>query len=181
MWTTFAALLKASDVAFEGCSPWIWTNPSIATVVIRLCCKQRARFCSWASGSQGSCRQLLSTFQTPGPSAKIEVFWGLVSKWGKTGEGDQHSHMVLCHSNVRVVLICHGEGSWVKSWGSPILIYGYKLLAVTERTWLSIQAAEFPPQGVLDSPLAIGCRAEPLLLCIERSQLRWLKHLVRMS
>ena len=72
----------------------------------------------------------------------------------------------------------------------PILTYGHELWVVTERTRSRIQAAEM---GFLcrvsglslrdrerSSVIREGLGVEPLLLRIERSQMRWLGHLVRM-
>ncbi|KAI3358431.1 hypothetical protein L3Q82_014864 [Scortum barcoo] len=70
----------------------------------------------------------------------------------------------------------------------PTLTYGHELWVMTERT-RSLDTSgrnEFPPQGGWLPPLEIGVRSsvtreelgvEPLLLRIERSQLRWLGHL----
>ena len=71
----------------------------------------------------------------------------------------------------------------------PILTYGHELWVVTERTRLRIQAAEMGflhrmsglslRDRVRSSVIRGGLGVEPLLLCIERSQMRWLRHLVR--
>jgi exonuclease III len=72
----------------------------------------------------------------------------------------------------------------------PTLIYGHELWVVTERTRSRIQAAEMSflrsvsglslRDRVRSSVIRGGLRVEPLLLHVERSQLRWLGHLVRM-
>uniref|UniRef100_A0A3B5Q4K1 Reverse transcriptase domain-containing protein n=1 Tax=Xiphophorus maculatus TaxID=8083 RepID=A0A3B5Q4K1_XIPMA len=72
----------------------------------------------------------------------------------------------------------------------PTLIYSHELWVMTERTRSRIQAAEMGflrrvaglslRDRVRSSVIREGLRVEPLLLHIERSQLRWLGHLVRM-
>ncbi|XP_054656606.1 uncharacterized protein LOC129194983 [Dunckerocampus dactyliophorus] len=72
----------------------------------------------------------------------------------------------------------------------PTLIYGHELWVMTERTRSRIQAAEMSilrrvagltlRDRVRSSVIREELRVEPLLLHIERSQLRWLGHLVRM-
>ncbi|PWA15004.1 hypothetical protein CCH79_00008845, partial [Gambusia affinis] len=72
----------------------------------------------------------------------------------------------------------------------PPLIYGHELWVMTEKTRSRIQAAEmgflrrvaglFLRDRVRSSDIREGLRVEPLLLYVERSQLRWLGHLVRM-
>ncbi|GAA6082711.1 uncharacterized protein LOC111191400, partial [Tachysurus ichikawai] len=72
----------------------------------------------------------------------------------------------------------------------PTLTYGHELWVMTERTRSRIQAAEMSfLRGVAGRSLGGGVggsvareelRVEPLLLHIERSQLRWLGHLFRM-
>ena len=72
----------------------------------------------------------------------------------------------------------------------PILTYGHELWVVTERTRSRIQAAEMGflrrmsglslRDRVRSSVIREGLGVEPLLLRIERSQMRWLGHLVRM-
>ena len=72
----------------------------------------------------------------------------------------------------------------------PILIYGHELWVVTERTRSRVQAAEMSflrrvaglslRDRVRSSDIREGLGVEPLLLRVERSQLRWLGHLVRM-
>ena len=72
----------------------------------------------------------------------------------------------------------------------PTLTYGHELWVVTERTRSRIQAAEMSflrrvaglslRDRVRSSVIREGLRVEPLLLRIERSQMRWLGHLVRM-
>ncbi|KAF7652090.1 hypothetical protein LDENG_00101950 [Lucifuga dentata] len=72
----------------------------------------------------------------------------------------------------------------------PILTYGHELWVVTERTRLQIQVAEMRflrrvsgltlRNRVRSSEIWEGLRVEPLLLCIERSQLKWFGHLIRM-
>uniref|UniRef100_A0A669EXX2 Reverse transcriptase domain-containing protein n=1 Tax=Oreochromis niloticus TaxID=8128 RepID=A0A669EXX2_ORENI len=73
----------------------------------------------------------------------------------------------------------------------PTLTYGHELWVVTERTRSRIQAAEMSflrrvaglslRDRVRSSAIREGLRVEPLLLHIERSQLRWFGHLTRMS
>ena len=72
----------------------------------------------------------------------------------------------------------------------PTLTYGHELWVVTERTRLRIQAAEMGflrrvsglslRDEVRSSVIQEGLGVEPLLLRIERSQMRWVGHLVRM-
>ncbi|KAF7644066.1 hypothetical protein LDENG_00228770, partial [Lucifuga dentata] len=71
-----------------------------------------------------------------------------------------------------------------------ILTYGYELWVVTKRTRSWIQAEEMRflrrvsgltlRDRVRSSDIQEGLRVEPLLLHIERSQLRWFGHLIRM-
>ncbi|XP_049899777.1 uncharacterized protein LOC126389867 [Epinephelus moara] len=73
---------------------------------------------------------------------------------------------------------------------APILTYGHELWVVTERMRSRVQAAEMSflrraaglsfRDRVRSSDIREGLRVEPLLLHIERSQLRWFGHLVRM-
>ncbi|MDG2633017.1 hypothetical protein P7M35_24665, partial [Vibrio parahaemolyticus] len=72
----------------------------------------------------------------------------------------------------------------------PTLTYGHELWVVTERMRSRIQAAEMSflrrvaglslRDRVRSSDIREGLGVEPLLLHIERSQLRWFGHLVRM-
>ncbi|XP_051789808.1 uncharacterized protein LOC127529636 [Erpetoichthys calabaricus] len=72
----------------------------------------------------------------------------------------------------------------------PTLTYGHELWVVPERTRSRIQAAEMSflrrvsglslKDRVRSSVIREGLRVEPLLLRIERSQMRWLGHLIRM-
>jgi len=72
----------------------------------------------------------------------------------------------------------------------PTLTYGHELWVVTERTRSRIQAAEMSflrrvsglslRDRVRSSVIREGLRVEPLLLRVERGQLRWLGHLIRM-
>uniref|UniRef100_A0A3B3CJV2 Reverse transcriptase domain-containing protein n=1 Tax=Oryzias melastigma TaxID=30732 RepID=A0A3B3CJV2_ORYME len=72
----------------------------------------------------------------------------------------------------------------------PVLTYGHELWVVTERTRSRLQAAEMSflrrvagrslRDRVRSSVTRRELGVEPLLLRIERSQLRWLGHLVRM-
>ena len=72
----------------------------------------------------------------------------------------------------------------------PTLTYGHELWVVTERTRSRVQAAEMSflrrvagfslRDRVRSSVIRRGLGVEPLLLRIERSQLRWLGHLTRM-
>jgi len=69
------------------------------------------------------------------------------------------------------------------------LTYGHELWVVTERTRLRIQAAKMSffcssslshRYWVRSSDIRRELRVEPLLLHVERSQLRWFRHLIRM-
>ncbi|TWW82356.1 hypothetical protein D4764_01G0021710 [Takifugu flavidus] len=71
----------------------------------------------------------------------------------------------------------------------PTLTYGHELWVMTERTRSRVQAAEMSfSVGWLGPPLERGRSSaileelgvEPLLLRVERSQMRWLGHRVRM-
>ena len=72
----------------------------------------------------------------------------------------------------------------------PTLTYGHELWVVTERMRSRVQAAEMSflrraagfslRDRVRSSAIREELRVEPLLLHIERSQLRWLGHLIRM-
>ena len=72
----------------------------------------------------------------------------------------------------------------------PILTYGHEAWVVTERTRSRIQAAEMSflrrvsglslRDRMRSSVIRERLKVEPLLLRIERSQMRWLGHLVRM-
>lgn len=72
----------------------------------------------------------------------------------------------------------------------PTLTYGHELWVVTEKMRSRIQAAEMSflrrvaglslRDRVRSSDIREGLGVEPLLLHIERSQLRWFGHLVRM-
>ena len=72
----------------------------------------------------------------------------------------------------------------------PTLTYGHELWVVTERTRSRVQAAEMSflcrvaglsfRDRVRSLVIREELRVDPLLLCIERSQMRWLGHLVRM-
>ena len=72
----------------------------------------------------------------------------------------------------------------------PTLTYGHELWVVTERTRSRVQAAEMSflrrvaglslRDRVRSSAIREDLRVEPLLLRVERSQMRWLGHLVRM-
>uniref|UniRef100_A0A8C6M0A0 Reverse transcriptase domain-containing protein n=1 Tax=Nothobranchius furzeri TaxID=105023 RepID=A0A8C6M0A0_NOTFU len=72
----------------------------------------------------------------------------------------------------------------------PTLTYGHELWVVTERTRLRIQAAKMSflrrvaglslRHRVRSSVIGEGLGVDPLLLHIERSQSRWLGHLIRM-
>ncbi|XP_061625696.1 probable ATP-dependent RNA helicase DDX17 isoform X2 [Phyllopteryx taeniolatus] len=73
----------------------------------------------------------------------------------------------------------------------PTLTYGHELWVVTERTRSRIQAAEMSflrrvsglslRDRVRSSVIREDLRVEPLLLHIERTQMRWLGHLIRIS
>ena len=72
----------------------------------------------------------------------------------------------------------------------PILTYGHELWVMTERMRSRVQAAEMSflrrvaglslRDRVRSSAIREGLRVEPLLLHVERSQLRWFGHLARM-
>ena len=72
----------------------------------------------------------------------------------------------------------------------PTLTYGHEGWVMTERTRSRVQAAEMGflrrvagvslRDRVRSSVIREGLGVEPLLLCVERSQLRWFRHLVRM-
>ena len=78
-----------------------------------------------------------------------------------------------------------------KSVYTPILTYGHESWVMTERTRSRIQAAEMRflrgvagitrLDRVRNSSIRNSLGIEPLLLQIERSQLRWFGHVVRMS
>ena len=71
-----------------------------------------------------------------------------------------------------------------------VMSYGHELWVVTERTRLRVQAAEM---SFLHRVAGLSLRdrvrslviweelgVDPLLLCVERSQMKWLGHLIRM-
>ncbi len=70
----------------------------------------------------------------------------------------------------------------------PTLTYGHELRVMTERMRLRIQAAKMSflrrvaGLSLRDRSLDIRreLEVEPLLLCVERSQLGWFEHLIRM-
>ena len=72
----------------------------------------------------------------------------------------------------------------------PTLTYGHERWVMTERTRSQEQVAEMGflcrvagvslRDRVRSSAIWEGLRVEPLLLCVERSQLRWFGHLMRM-
>ncbi|TWW59397.1 hypothetical protein D4764_06G0009270 [Takifugu flavidus] len=72
----------------------------------------------------------------------------------------------------------------------PTLTYGHELWVMTERTRSRVQAAEMSflrrvaglslRDRVRSSAIREELRVEPLLLRVERSQMRWLGHLLRM-
>ncbi len=72
----------------------------------------------------------------------------------------------------------------------PSLTYGHEEWVMTKRMRLWIQVAEMGllrrvasislRDKVRSSVICKKLRVEPLLLCIQRSQLRWFRHLVRM-
>ena len=73
----------------------------------------------------------------------------------------------------------------------PVLTYGHELWVVTERMRSRVQAAEMRylrrvagltlRDGVRSSAIREDLEVESLLLRVERSQLRWFGHLIRMS
>ena len=70
----------------------------------------------------------------------------------------------------------------------PTLTYGHERWVMTERMRLRVQVAEMGflrrvagvslRDGVISSTIREGLGVEPLLLCVERSQLRWFGHLM---
>ncbi|TWW81643.1 hypothetical protein D4764_01G0014580 [Takifugu flavidus] len=72
----------------------------------------------------------------------------------------------------------------------PTLAYGHELWVMTERTRSRVQAAEMSflrrvaglslRDRVRSSAIREELGVKPLLLCVERSQIRWLGHLVKM-
>ncbi len=91
---------------------------------------------------------------------------------------------------VKKELSCKAKLSSYRSIYLPTLTYGRELWVMTERTRSRIRAAEisflhrvagrFLRDRVRSSITQEELRVEPLLLDIERSQLRWLGHLFRM-
>ena len=91
---------------------------------------------------------------------------------------------------VKKELSCKAKLSIYRSIYVPTLTYGHELWVMTERTRSRIQAAEMSflrrvagrslRDRVRSSVTREELRVEPLLLHIERSQLRWLGHLFRM-
>ena len=73
---------------------------------------------------------------------------------------------------------------------APTLTYGHELWVVTERTRSRVQAAEMSflrrvaglslRDRVRSSAIREDLRVEPLLLSTERSQMKWLRYLIRM-
>ena len=71
----------------------------------------------------------------------------------------------------------------------PTLTYGHERWVITERMRSWLQAAEMSflrrvagvslRNRVRSSAIWEGLGVEPLLLCVERSQLRWFRHLTR--
>ena len=80
--------------------------------------------------------------------------------------------------------------STYQSFFIPTLTYGHEGWVMTKRTRSRIQAAEMGflrrvagvslRDRVRISAIQEGLGVEPLILCVERSQLRWFGHLVRM-
>ncbi len=91
------------------------------------------------------------------------------------------------NKKVRKELSCKAKLSIYQSIYVPTLTYGHELWVMTERTRSRIQAAEMSflrrvtgrslRDRVRSSVAREELRVEPLLLDIERSQLRWLGHL----
>ncbi len=91
---------------------------------------------------------------------------------------------------VKKELSCKAKLSIYRSIYVPTLTYGHELWVMTERTRSRIQAAEMSflrrvagrslRDRVRSSVTREELRVEPLLLHIERGQLRWLGHLFRM-
>ncbi len=87
-------------------------------------------------------------------------------------------------------LSCKAKLSIFRSIYVPTLTYGHELWVMTERTRSRIQVAEMSflrrvagrslRDKVRSSATREELRVEPLLLDIERSQVRWLGHLFRM-
>ncbi len=91
---------------------------------------------------------------------------------------------------VKKELSCKAKLSIYRSIYVPTLTYGHELWVITKRTRSRIQAAEMSflrrvaerslRDRVRSSVTRKELREEPLLLDIEKSQLRWLGHLFRM-
>ena len=84
----------------------------------------------------------------------------------------------------------HVQGKALNLLVNPTLTYVHEGWVMTERTRSRIQTAEMGflrrvaafsfRDRVRSSAIREGLGAEPLLLCVERSQLRWIGHLLRM-
>ncbi|XP_061647372.1 uncharacterized protein LOC133486367 [Phyllopteryx taeniolatus] len=90
----------------------------------------------------------------------------------------------------RSIVVKKAKLSIYRSIYVPTLTYGHELWVVTERTRSRIQAAEMSflrrvsglslRGRVRSSVIREDLRVEPLLLHIERTQMRWLGHLIQM-
>uniref|UniRef100_A0A8C6M1L2 Reverse transcriptase domain-containing protein n=1 Tax=Nothobranchius furzeri TaxID=105023 RepID=A0A8C6M1L2_NOTFU len=113
----------------------------------------------------------------------------LVTSEGKL-EHEIDWHIGAASAVVKRELSQKAKLSFYRSIYVPTLTYGYELWVVTERTRSRIQAAEMSflrrvaglslRDRVRSLVIREGLGVDPLLLYIERSQLRWLGHLVRM-
>ena len=105
--------------------------------------------------------------------------------WGSVS-GDANAEVVCCGEE-RAESECKAI---YRSIYLPTLTYGDELRVVTERIRSRIQVIEMSflcrvsglslRDRVRSLDIRERLRVEPLLLCIERSQLRWFGHLVRM-
>lgn len=115
------------------------------------------------------------------PSGGVQVFQGLIHEWGKRGlwdeqqaESSNSSYVV----GVPSVVVTVFQSIYI-----PTLTYNRELWAVTERIRSRIQLAEMSFLRwlvVRSSAIWEELGVELLLICIERSHLRWFGHLIRM-
>ena len=127
-------------------------------------------------------------------SEGVWVYRGPVHEWGWDGARhwpeDRSSRgnmaFVVSHWCEKKGAEPDGKVEIYRSIYIPTLIYGQEQWVMTERMSLWMQAAKIGLSGGwVASPLEIGWQAwwfgvEPLLFCVERNQLRWLGHPVRM-
>ncbi|TWW74403.1 hypothetical protein D4764_14G0004060 [Takifugu flavidus] len=119
----------------------------------------------------------------PAPSGGAQVPWGLVNDVRSRDRG--HRSVV-----VKRELSQKGKLSIYRSIFVPTLTYGHELWVMTKRTRSRVQAAEMSflrrvaglslRDRVRSSAIREELGVEPLLLRVERSQMKWLGHLVRM-